>query len=209
MPSPSGAVVAALLLSLPSAKSFTTQRALSRRSALLGGATSLLTTLNAHAAEDDAEALPPMAAQAPPPTAADVPPPTASQQTLSGLNAGARKLSEANIEEGDLVAELLRRSEANKERNAAIVKQTTEANSFTAIDGSVDRRLVTDLNGMNRYFDAKEIRELTRQRRLACAPSVMEPCRMVDPGVGDVPLLSLPETKTLQCDKNGRNCKFM
>ena len=71
---------------------------------------------------------------------------TPAYQTLSGLNAGTRKLSEAGItEEGDLVKELLRRTEANKERNAAIVKQTTEANAFTAIDGSVDKRLVTDM----------------------------------------------------------------
>ena len=69
--------------------------------------------------------------------------------------------------EDDLVAELLRRTEANKERNQAIVKQATEANAFTAIDGSVDRRLVTDLDGKNTYLDAREIRKLTQQRNYA------------------------------------------
>ena len=134
---------------------------------------------------------------------------TPAYQTLSGLNAGTRKLSEAGItEEGDLVKELLRRTEANKERNAAIVKQTTEANAFTAIDGSVDKRLVTDMTGRNRYLDAKEIRSLTQQRRLACAPSVMEPCRMIDPGIEGAAPLALPEVKALQCDAGGRNCRF-
>ena len=63
--------------------------------------------------------------------------PTTAQQNLASLSAGSRKLSDAGVDEGDLVAELLRRTEANRERNAAIVKQTTEANAFTAIDGSV------------------------------------------------------------------------
>jgi hypothetical protein len=90
---------------------------------------------------------------------------------------GRSRISEAGVEDGGLVAELLRRTEANKARNDAIVKATTEANAFTAIDGSVGKRLVTDLSGRNRYLDAAEVRELTRQRRLACAPSVMEPCR--------------------------------
>ena len=112
--------------------------------------------------------------------------PTQAQQTLGSLNAGAKRLSEAGVEEGDLVAELLRRTEANKERNAALVKKTTEANAFTAIDGAVDRRLVTDLSGKNIYLDAQQIRALTQQRRLACAPSVMEPCRMINPAVGTV-----------------------
>ena len=136
---------------------------------------------------------------------------TVAAENLGGLNAGARKLSEAGVGGGedDLVAELLRRTEANKERNRAIVKQTTEANAFTAIDGSVDRRLVTDLDGKNTYLDAREIRTLTQQRRLACAPSVMEPCRMIVPGGGDsVPELQLPEAKELRCDYAGRNCKF-
>lgn len=109
--------------------------------------------------------------------------PTMAQQTLGSLNAGARKLSEAGVEEGDLVAELLRRTEANKERNAALVKKQTEANAFTAIDGAVDRRLVTDLSGKNLYLDANEIKKLVQERRLACAPSVMEACRMIEPGL--------------------------
>jgi hypothetical protein len=133
---------------------------------------------------------------------------TAAQQSLGALNAGSRKLSEEGIEEGELIAELLRRSEANRERNAARVKRVTEANAFTAIDGNVNRRLVTDLNGMNQYLDAGAIRELTLQRRLACAPSVMEPCRMVKPNAADAPPLQLPAVKKLECDENGRSCKF-
>lgn len=114
------------------------------------------------------------------------------------------------MEDGGLVAELLRRTEENKQRNAAIVKATTEANAFTAIDGSVDRQLVTDLSGRNRYLDTREIRELTRQRRLACAPSVMEPCREIEPAAGnDAAPLSLPEAKRLACNAQGRDCKFV
>ena len=99
------------------------------------------------------------------PAAAD----SSAMYNLGSMNAGSRKLSDAGVEDGELITELLRRTEANRERNAAVVRRTTEANSFTAIDGSVSRRLVTDLDGTNRYLDAKQVRELTQQRRLACA----------------------------------------
>lgn len=131
---------------------------------------------------------------------------TLAQRNLAALSAGSRRLADEGVEDGELISTLLRRSEANKERNAAIVKRATEANAFTAIDGSIDRRLVTNLQGKNVYLDAKEVRVLIQQRRLACAPSVMEPCRMVEPS-SDVPL-QLPEAKTLSCDATGRNCKF-
>ena len=134
--------------------------------------------------------------------------PTQAQRSLKALNAGSRRLSDAGIEEGDLVSELLRRTEMNKDRNAAIVKASTEANAYQAIDGSVGKRLVTDLNGLNRYLDANEIRELTLQRRLACAPDVMQACRMVEPSRDDLQPLQLPEIKKLQCDSDGRRCKF-
>ena len=134
---------------------------------------------------------------------------TQAQQNLQALNAGTRRLSSEGIAEGDLVNELLRRTEANKARNAAIVKQSTEANAFTAIDGSVNRRLVRSLDGTNVYLDAKQIRELTVQRRLACAPSLMEPCREIRPSAGlDIAPLNLPKNEGLKCDANGRNCKF-
>lgn len=110
--------------------------------------------------------------------------------------------------ESELITELLRRTEANKERNAAVVKRATEANAFTAIDGTVDKRLVTGLDGKNRYVDGATVRELTRQRRLACAPSIMEPCREVEPMYNDAPPLQLPEVQALKCDADGRNCKF-
>ena len=71
----------------------------------------------------------------------------------------------------------------------------------------MNRRLVTDLDGTNRYLDAKQIRELTQQRRLACAPNVMEACRIIEPGLQQAQLLQLPEPKVLQCEY-GRNCKF-
>ena len=130
------------------------------------------------------------------------------QENFKALNAGSRKLSDEGLADGDLVTELLRRTEANKERNAALVKKTTEGNAYQAIDGSINRRLVTDLTGRNRYLDAKEIRELTVQRRLACAPSVMEPCRMVEPSANGAAPMQLPEVKALTCDADGRNCKF-
>ena len=136
----------ALLLSGSCAHVPAVPHAPSRRALLLGGATSLLCSGCAPArAAADGEM-------------------TAAQATLSSLNAGSRSLSEAGVAEGDLVAELLRRTEANKERNAAIVKQQTEANAFTAVGGQVERRLVTDLDGTNRYLDAKQVRELTQQR---------------------------------------------
>ena len=167
----------------------------------------------AMADDDDDKTLPSPAAvedAAAAPDAAPVPQkPTEAQINLKSFNAGTRRLSEEGIGEGDLVGELLRRTEANKQRNAAIVKQSTEANAFTAIDGSVSRRLVLNLDGTNSYLDAKQIRELTVQRRLACAPSVMEPCRMVSPSAGAAaPPLQLPATKELKCDVGGRNCKF-
>ena len=167
----------------------TVPRAQSRRALLLGGAASLLCSGCAPARAADGGM-------------------TAAQRNLASLNAGSRSLSEAGVAEGDLVAELLRRTEANKERNAAIVKQQTEANAFTAVGGQVERRLVTDLDGKNQYLDAKQIRELTQQRRIACAPSVMEACRMIEPGLGDAPLLDIPAAKKLECDANGRQCKF-
>ena len=85
---------------------------------------------------------------------------TPAQEQLQSLNAGSRKIN-SEIGDGDLVTELLRRTEANKDRNAALVKQKTEANSFTAIDGTLDRRLVRDLDGQNRYLDSNQIRQLT------------------------------------------------
>ena len=95
---------------------------LSRRAALLGGAGAAATSLGLPGA-----------------ALADAAPPTVAQQNLASLNAGSRRLSDAGVmsEEGDLVSELLRRTEANRDRNAALVKKTTEANAFTAIDGSV------------------------------------------------------------------------
>ena len=118
---------------------------------------------------------------------------TEAQRSLQAFGDGTRKLSDEGIGEGELIAELLRRTEANKERNAAIVKRTTEANAYTAIDGSIDRRLVTGLDGRNLYLDQRQIRELISQRKLACAPSVMEPCRMVVPTYDDAAPLQLPE----------------
>lgn len=183
---------------------------LSRRALLSAAASSCLSIRcgipPSHAAAIDGHE---EAAAAAPPPAPAAPPPTQAQQNLQALNAGTRRLSSEGIAEGDLVNELLRRTEANKERNAALVKQSTEANAFTAIDGSVNRRLVRSLDGTNAYLDAKQIRELTVQRRLACAPSLMEPCREIRPSAGlDIAPLQLPKNEGLKCDANGRNCKF-
>jgi hypothetical protein len=132
---------------------------------------------------------------------------TAAQRNLRALSDGTRRLSDEGLGEGDLVAELLRRTEANRDRNEAVVKRATEANAFTAIDGSVNRRIVTGLDGQNYYLDGIQVRTLTLQRRLACAPSVLEPCRMVEPST-DAPPLQLPAVRSLECDRVGRNCKF-
>ena len=137
-----------------------------------------------------------------------VPATTDAQRTLQGLGDGTRKLSDEGIGEGDLVAELLRRTEANKERNSASVKRSVEANAFTAIDGSVERRIVKGLDGQLLFMNPSQILELKRTRRLACAPSVMEPCRMVEPGYGGARDLDLPEVKQLVCDEKGKNCRF-
>jgi len=110
----------------------------------------------------------------------------------------------AEEEENSLISELLQRTEANKGRNAAIVKRATEANSFTAIDGTVDRRLVSGLDGRNIYMNGQTVRELTRQRRIACFAN---DCRMVEPSY-EAPPLDLPEIKRLACDAQGRNCRF-
>jgi len=132
-----------------------------------------------------------------------------SLQRLKALGDGSRRLEEGDIADGlDLVGELLRRTEQNREKNEAATRRVTQQNAFTAIDGSVNRRLVTDLNGENRYLSASEVRALTQERRLACAPSVMEACRMIRPSDTDAPPLQLPEVKALRCDEQGRNCKF-
>ena len=109
--------------------------------------------------------------------------------------------------ESELVEELLRRTEANKERNEAIVRSKTEANAFTAIDGTVDRTLVVGIDGSNRYLTSQEVFELKKQRRLGCPPSGT--CyEREDTSLGEAPPLQLPAIKKLQCDKDGRNCKF-
>ena len=135
-------------------------------------------------------------------------PATTAQSNLRSLNAGARRLTEGDMEGGDLVSELLRRTEANKERNAAAVRATTEANAYQALDGSVSKRMVTDLSGRNLFLDESEVRQLTLQRRLACAPNVMEACRMVEPSRTDLEPLQLPAIKKLECDSSGRDCVF-
>ena len=107
-------------------------------------------------------------------------------------------------DDADLISELLRRTEANRDRNAAMVKRVTEANAFTAIDGTTNGKLVSGLDGRNVYLDEKAVRELTRQRRIACFAS---DCRIVQPSY-EAPPLELPEIKKLACDAQGRNCVF-
>ena len=105
--------------------------------------------------------------------------------------------------ESALVAELLKRTERNKEANAAAVKRITEQNAYTAVSGDI-KKLVTAQDGSNIYLSDGQIFELTRQGRLFCGIGV--PCRIVDtPGREEV---SLPTPKRLQCDPGGRNCIF-
>ena len=130
---------------------------------------------------------------------------TAAQRKMKMLGSGSKN----GVSDGDdLIGELLRRTEVNKDRNEAMVKRATEANAFTAIDGSVGRKLVTNMSGENMYLSESEVRMLIQQRRLACAPNIMEACRMVDPADPNAKSLELPVARTLECDRNGRNCKF-
>ena len=36
----------------------------------------------------------------------------------------------------------------------------------------------------------------------------MEACRMIEPGLEGAAPLSLPEVKKLECEADGRNCRF-
>lgn len=114
-------------------------------------------------------------------------------------------------EPSELLTLLLQRTELNREANAAQVKKMTEQNAYTAIDGTVSKRLLTDESGANIFLSDAEVARLTRQGRVACAPSVAEPCRLVAPMGGraaDAAETSLPTAKKLVCPPSGRDCKF-
>ena len=111
----------------------------------------------------------------------------------------------------DLIGALLQRTELNREANAAQVRKMTEQNAYTAIEGSVSKRLLTDESGRNVFLTDAEVSRLTRQGRVACAPSVAEPCRLVPPMGGrsaDGAETGLPTIKKLVCAPSGRDCKF-
>jgi hypothetical protein len=129
---------------------------------------------------------------------------TPSQQRLRRLGDSTRKLEEGT----DLVEELLRRTEQNAEANAKDVRRRVEANAFTAYEGSSRYRQVVDYRqGKNLFLDETTVRQLTSQGRLACAPSVMEACRLVE-RPANVPSINLPTVKALVCESGGRNCRF-
>ena len=108
-------------------------------------------------------------------------------------------------EDSALLRELLRRTEANAAANAATVKRLTEENTYTAFSGEPGmKRLVRALDGTNVYLDDARINSLTREGRLACAMG--EPCRIVERG--EALALGLPTLKKLECDGDGKNCKF-
>ena len=76
-------------------------------------------------------------------------------------------------EDNALIGELLRRTEANKEANAAQVRRITEQNAYTAVSGDI-KKLVTAEDGSNVLLSDAEVFELTRQGRLLCG--VGSPC---------------------------------
>ena len=88
--------------------------------------------------------------------------------------------SEVPDDESPLVQELLKRSKANKEKNAAVVKAITESNAFTAIEGY-------------------EQPDKAPQFPVESLPEVPNPFA----GLPQPPPL-IP----LNCDPSGRNCKF-
>ena len=129
-----------------------------------------------------------------------------SLQRLRRLGDGARK---GELAPGvDLVDELLQRTEANRAKNEAAVARVTQQNAFTAIDGSVSKRLVTDTDGTNLYLNERQIQQLVREGRLACAPSVMEPCRILADRPGGREVRDVPSVRPLACEQDGSNCKF-
>ena len=104
-----------------------------------------------------------------------------------------------------LLRELLRRTEANAGANAAAVKRTTEANTYTAFGGEPGmKRLVRAEDGTNTFLDDAQIGALTREGRLACAMG--GPFRIV--ARDEALALGLPTLKKLECDEDGKNCKF-
>ena len=103
-----------------------------------------------------------------------------------------------------LLRELLRRTEANAERNAAAVKRATQENAYTAYSGEDMKKLVRAEDGSDIMLTDAQMGALTREGRLACAMG--EPCRIV--ARDEALALGLPKLKKLECDADGRNCKF-
>ena len=128
---------------------------------------------------------------------------------------------------------LLRQTEENRELNAWRVRVRTEQNAYQAISGEPGvKQLVTLPDGRNAFYDTAQIAAMTREGRLLCPTGL--PCRerrkqpllglahnrLLDPeararlGVAGVvereQLLNqqLQVPKTLQCDEDGRRCKF-
>ena len=128
---------------------------------------------------------------------------------------------------------LLRQTEENRELNAWRVRVRTEQNAYQAISGEPGvKQLVTLPDGRNAFYDTAQIAAMTREGRLLCPTGL--PCRerrrprtechthnrLLDPeararlGVAGVvereqslnQQLQVP--KTLQCDEDGRRCKF-
>ena len=106
-------------------------------------------------------------------------------------------------EPSPLVTELLRRTEANRMKNAATVRRVTEQNAYTGVAGDIPK-LVTAQDGSNLFLTQGQVFELTRQGRLACG--IGDPCRIVEGDGREA--LAIPTPKRLACDGDGRNCRF-
>ena len=112
----------------------------------------------------------------------------------------------ASEDESPLVRKLLQQTEENRELNAWRVRVQTEQNAYQAISGEPGvKQLVTMPDGTNGYFNAAQIGQMTREGRLLCPTGL--PCRVVE---RDTPLeQQLPTPKQLQCEEDGRRCKFV
>ena len=134
-------------------------------------------------------------------------------------------------EESPLVRKLLLQTKENRELNAWRVRVRTEQNAYQAISGEPGvKQLVTLPDGRNAFYDTAQIAAMTREGRLLCPTGLPcrerhRPCteyhnRLLNPeararlGVAGVvereQLLNqqLQVPKTLQCDEDGRRCKF-
>ena len=115
--------------------------------------------------------------------------------------------SEAELAPGDspLIAELLRRTEANREANDAVVRRKTDLNAYTALEGAPNMpTLVLTPEGRTAFYDEGAVARMTREGRMR--RGVGAPPRIVELSA---PMnVELPVPRVLGCAADGNSCGF-